>query len=50
MSVAARVATDPSQILGKVHLIVPLAVMGILVVMVLPMPTVVMDLLRLRAG
>jgi flagellar biosynthesis protein FlhA len=45
MSVAERVASNPIQVLGKVHLIVPIAVMAILIVMVLPMPTVVMDLL-----
>ncbi len=45
MSVAESATPDPAQILGKVHLIIPVAVMGILVVMVLPMPTMVMDLL-----
>jgi flagellar biosynthesis protein FlhA len=46
MSVAAR-ATIPnlSQLVGKVHLIIPVAVMGILLIMVLPMPTMMMDLL-----
>ncbi len=46
MSVAERAALpNLSQILSKVHLIVPIAVMGILVVMVLPMPTMALDLL-----
>ncbi len=34
-----------SQIFRKVHLIVPMAVVGMLLVMVLPMPTMAMDLL-----
>ncbi len=46
MSVAERAAIpNLPQILGKVHLVVPVAVMGILLVMVLPMPTMIMDLL-----
>jgi flagellar biosynthesis protein FlhA len=31
--------------LGRYHLVIPIGVMGILVVMVLPMPTIIMDLL-----
>jgi flagellar biosynthesis protein FlhA len=46
MSVAEKAAISSlPQILSKVHLIVPVAVMGILLVMVLPMPTIIMDLL-----
>jgi flagellar biosynthesis protein FlhA len=46
MSVADKAAIQNlPQILSKVHLVVPVAVMGILLVMVLPMPTVIMDLL-----
>ncbi len=46
MSVAERAAIpNLPQVLSKVHLIVPIAVMGILLVMVLPMPTVALDLL-----
>jgi flagellar biosynthesis protein FlhA len=46
MSVAERAAIpNLSQVLSKVHLIVPIAVMGILFVMVLPMPTMALDLL-----
>ncbi len=37
--------TNSSSILGKPHLAIPLGVMGILLVMVLPMPTMIMDLL-----
>ncbi len=45
MSVAGSAISNLSQILGRDHLIVPLAVMGILLVIVLPMPTMAMDLL-----
>ncbi len=46
MTVAERAALpNLFQVLGKVHLIIPIAVMGILVIMVLPMPTLMLDLL-----
>lgn len=46
MSVAERSALpDLSNILGRLHLVIPVGVMGILIVMVLPMPTMVLDLL-----
>ncbi len=46
MSVAEDTAIpNLSNILGKLHLVIPVGVMGILIVMVLPMPTIVMDLL-----
>jgi flagellar biosynthesis protein FlhA len=46
MSVAEETAiSNFSNILGKLHLVIPVGVMGILIVMVLPMPTIVMDLL-----
>ncbi len=46
MSVAEETAVpNLSNILGKLHLIIPVGVMGILIVMVLPMPTMAMDLL-----
>ncbi len=46
MSVAEKAAiSNLSNLLGKLHLIIPVGVMGILIVMVLPMPTMVMDLL-----
>ncbi len=46
MNVAEKtVVPEFSRILGRVHLVVPTAVMGILLVMVLPMPTIVLDLL-----
>ena len=46
MSVAEKTAIpDLSNIFGKLHLVIPAGVMGILIVMVLPMPTMVMDLL-----
>ena len=46
MSVAERAAIpNLSNLLGKLHLMIPVGVMGILIVMVLPMPTMVMDLL-----
>jgi flagellar biosynthesis protein FlhA len=46
MTVAEKTALPiPTQVFRKLHLIVPLAVMGILLVMVLPMPTMAMDLL-----
>lgn len=34
-----------ANVLGRYHLVIPIGVMGILVVMVLPMPTIIMDLL-----
>lgn len=34
-----------TQIRGKLHLIIPIGVVGMLIIMVLPMPTVIMDLL-----
>jgi flagellar biosynthesis component FlhA len=37
--------TNSSSILGKLHLAIPLGVMGILPVMVLPMPTMIINLL-----
>jgi flagellar biosynthesis protein FlhA len=46
MSVAEKTALPNfSGIIGKTHLVVPIGVMGILLVMVLPMPTMIMDLL-----
>jgi len=46
MSVAEKAAIpNLSNLLGKLHLMIPVGVMGILIVMVLPMPTMVMDLL-----
>lgn len=46
MSVAEKTAIpDLPQILCRVHLVIPVAVMGILIMMVLPMPTMMMDLL-----
>ncbi len=46
MSVAQRAAIPSfGSLLNKSHLIAPVAVMGILLVMVLPMPTMAMDLL-----
>jgi flagellar biosynthesis protein FlhA len=46
MSVAAKTALPTlSNVLGRFHLVIPIGVMGILVVMVLPMPTMIMDLL-----
>ena len=46
MSVAEKPAlANLSNIFGKLHLIIPIGVMGILLVMVLPMPTMIMDLL-----
>jgi flagellar biosynthesis protein FlhA len=46
MSIAERTAIpNLSNVLGKFHLVIPIGVMGILLVMVLPMPTMVMDLL-----
>ena len=46
MSVAEKSALpDLSNILGRLHLVIPVGVMGILIVMVLPMPTMVLDLL-----
>jgi len=37
--------TNPSSILGRLPLAIPIGVMGILLVMVLPMPTMIMDLM-----
>jgi flagellar biosynthesis protein FlhA len=46
MTVAEKAALpNLFQIFRKVHLVIPVAVMGILLVMVLPMPTLAMDLL-----
>jgi flagellar biosynthesis protein FlhA len=46
MSVAEKSALpNLSSILGRLHLAIPVGVMGILLVMVLPMPTMIMDLL-----
>jgi flagellar biosynthesis protein FlhA len=46
MSVAEKSALATlSNIFGKLHLVIPVGVMGILLVMVLPMPTMIMDLL-----
>ncbi len=46
MSVVENTAsTNLSNILGRLHLVIPVGVMGILLVMVLPMPTMAMDLL-----
>lgn len=45
MSVAEETAIpNLSNILSRLHWIFPLGVMGILTVMVLPLPTVIMDL------
>jgi flagellar biosynthesis protein FlhA len=46
MSVAEKTAIpNLSNVLSKLHLVIPIGVMGILIVMVLPMPTMIMDLL-----
>ncbi len=46
MNIAENSAmTNSSSILGKLHLAIPLGVMGILLVMVLPVSTMIMDLL-----
>jgi flagellar biosynthesis protein FlhA len=46
MGVADRaVLPNLTRLLGKIHLLVPTAVMGILLVMVLPLPTIMLDLL-----
>ncbi len=46
MNVAEKSAlSNISDVLGSFHLIIPIGVMGILLVMVLPMPSVIMDLL-----
>jgi flagellar biosynthesis protein FlhA len=45
MSVAKKTAFSFSQVMGKFHLIIPIGVMGILIVMLFPMPTIIMDLL-----
>jgi flagellar biosynthesis component FlhA len=46
MNIAENSAmTNSSSILGKLHLVISLGVMGILLVMVLPMLTMLMDLL-----
>jgi flagellar biosynthesis protein FlhA len=45
MSVAEKTSFSFSQVMGKFHLVIPIGVMGILIVMLLPMPTIIMDLL-----
>jgi flagellar biosynthesis protein FlhA len=46
MSVEATAAlTNLTKAFGKLHLVIPVGVMGILLVMVMPMPTMIMDLL-----
>ncbi len=46
MSVEAKTTlTDLTKAFGKLHLVIPVGVMGILLVMVMPMPTMIMDLL-----
>jgi flagellar biosynthesis protein FlhA len=46
MSSAERTALPGlAQSMGKNHLLLPIAVMGIILIMVLPMPTILMDLL-----
>jgi flagellar biosynthesis protein FlhA len=46
MSIAEKaVLPSFSRLLNSIHLVVPLSVMGILLVMVLPMPSIVLDLL-----
>jgi flagellar biosynthesis protein FlhA len=46
MSFADKPATtNPSSILGTLPLAIPIGVMGILLIMILPMPTMIMDLL-----
>jgi flagellar biosynthesis protein FlhA len=46
MNVAEKPALSSfSDVLGKFHLVIPVGIMGILLVMILPMPSVVMDLL-----
>ena len=46
MSVAEKaVLPSSSRLLNSIHLVVPLSVMGILLVMVLPMPPIMLDLL-----
>ena len=46
MSVEATAAlTNLAKAFGKLHLVIPVGVMGILLVMVMPMPTMIMDLL-----
>src|SRR5512136_2004222 len=46
MGVADRaVLPSLTRLFGKIHLVVPTAVMGILLVMVLPLPTIILDLL-----
>jgi flagellar biosynthesis protein FlhA len=46
MNVAQKSSlSNVSEVLGRFHLIIPIGVMGILLVMVLPMPAVIMDLL-----
>jgi flagellar biosynthesis protein FlhA len=46
MNVAEKAAlSNVSDVLGRFHLIIPIGVMGILLVMVLPMPAIIMDLL-----
>ena len=46
MSVESTTAlTNLTKAFGKLHLVIPVGVMGILLVMVMPMPTMIMDLL-----
>ncbi|HSW39788.1 MAG TPA: FHIPEP family type III secretion protein, partial [Acidobacteriota bacterium] len=46
MSVAAKSTfSDFSGIFSKIHILIPIGVMGILIVMVLPIPTIILDLL-----
>ena len=46
MSVEATATlTNLTKAFGKLHLVIPVGVMGILLVMVMPMPTMIMDLL-----
>jgi flagellar biosynthesis protein FlhA len=46
MSVESKATlTNLTNAFGKLHLVIPVGVMGILLVMVLPMPTMIMDLL-----
>src|SRR5512136_727522 len=46
MSVAEETAIpNLSNTLGKLHLVIPIGVMGILIVMVVPMPTILLDIL-----
>ncbi len=46
MSIAqANSLTTTTQLAGKIHLVIPLAVVGLLLVMMLPVPTVLLDLM-----